>query len=125
MLPHVDPKNGHLSAYNRVLVLGGHDPQAAAVLDQPAPSTALQAQESLCKGGFELVKATPRLGDGSHQGCCALGVGLGRAGRGQVVPEQGVVDVSAAVELDGVLEGDLAGNVVGRGGRCVGFEGVI
>lgn len=43
MLPHVNAENGHLAAHDRVLVLGGHNAQPLCVLDEPAPSAALQA----------------------------------------------------------------------------------
>lgn len=126
MLPHIHTKDGHLTTNNRVLILGRHDAQALRVPDQPPPAAALQPQKGLAKRRLELLEATPRLADFGHQGRRgAAGVGVvGAAGR-QVLPEQRVVDVAAAVELDGVLQRNLPGDVVGRRGGRVRLERVV
>lgn len=132
MLPHVHPENGHLTAaHDGILILGGDDAQPAAVLgsrllDEPAPATTLDAQERSREGLFEAVKAAECLFNLGHQQRGRLRVvGLWCIGGGQVLPEERVVDVAAAVELDSGLLGDLGGDVVGGDGGDVGLQGVV
>lgn len=113
MLPHINTKNGHLPSYNRVLVLGRNNAQALSILDQPSPATSLQTQQCLLESFLESLGATPRLGDLSAEGRRTVRLRVWGAGRAEVLPEEGVVDVTAAVELDGGLQGDLTGDVVG------------
>lgn len=125
VLPHVNAKDGHLAADDGVLVLGRNDTEALCVLDEPAPTASLQAQKGLAKSGLESVQAAPDLVDVGNQSWGTLGVGVGGAGRGEVLPEERVVYVASTIELDGSLEGDLAGDVVGGGGSRVRLEGVV
>lgn len=119
MLPHVDAKDGHLAVNNGVLVLGSDDAQAVRILDQPAPAAALKTEKSLAKRSLEVAEAAPGLGDLSNERRGGSGVGLGGAHRREVLPEERVVDVAAAVELDGALKSNLAGNVGGGDGGGV------
>ena len=125
VLPHVDAEDGDLAAHNRVLVLGRHNAQTLRVLDQPAPATALKPQQCLCHGILKALQGAPCLGDLGHQGRCAIRLCVSRASRCQILPEEGVVDVTSAVELDGTLQGNLTGDVVRRGGRGVGLKSVV
>ena len=122
MLPHINTKDGHLASNNGILVLCGHDAQTLTIFHQPSPSAPLQAEQGLTKRRLEAVERAPDLGDLSDERGRALRLGFGRACGGQVLPEERVVDVSAAVELDGGLKGDLTGDV-GSGG--VRLEGVV
>lgn len=100
MLPHVNAKDRHLTPDDGILVLGGDDAQALGVLDQPSPATSLQTQQGLLEGLLESLEAAPGLGDLGNQGRGAVGLGVWGAGGAQVLPEEGVVDVAASVELD-------------------------
>lgn len=125
MLPHVNAKDGDLAADNRVLVLGGDDAQALRVLDKPAPAAPLQAKKSLVKVALEGVEAAPRALDGADKLGGAVRVCIGGGGGSKILPEKRVVDVAAAVEPNGRLEGNLLGDVVVRGGVCVRLEGDV
>lgn len=125
MLPHVHAEDGHLSPNNGILILRRYYPQALTILDEPPPAAALQAEQGLPKGGLERLGTAPDVVDGGRQAGCAAGARLGGAGRGQVLPEEGVVDVAAAVEADGGLESDLGGDVGGGDGRGVRLEGGV
>lgn len=132
MLPHVHPENGHLTAHDGILILGDDDAQpsillrSSRLLDKPTPTTALDAQEGSVEGLLETLKAAPRLLDLGRQRRGRLRVaGLGSLSGGQVLPEERVVDVPSAVELDGGLLGDLGGDVVGGDGGDVGLQGVV
>lgn len=124
MLPHVHAKDGDKGARHGVLVLGRHDLQRLPVarplsLDEPTPAAALDAQQLGRECLLEGLQAAPGLSDLVDEGRGRL-LGLRRLGagrRGQVLPEQGVVDVAAAVEVDGWLQCDLLVDVVGLG-RC-------
>src|SRR4051794_6171727 len=119
MLPHINADNGDLSTDNWVLVLGCDDAQRAPVLHEPAPAAPLNAEKGSREGLLELFEVSPGLADLDGEGWSNIGVCLGRGGRDEVLPEEGVVDVSSTVELDGSLQGDLGGDIVGRHGQHV------
>lgn len=102
MLPHIHPKNRN-RIRNRVLVLRADNLQLALCLvtNQPSPATALQAHQNSIKSSFKFLHAAPLALDGLFEGRRHVNIGLVRAIGRQVLPEQGVVDVAAAVELDG------------------------
>lgn len=113
MLPGIDTQQGNVLPHDRVLVRVGPDADLARllVLDEPRPPAALDAGQ----GGVELllelvvaaVDVVDSLGQRARGGVTAAGA-LGR----QVLPEEGVVDVPAAVEVDGGFQGDLGRHVV-------------
>jgi hypothetical protein len=80
------------------------------VLDEPSPSTALDAGESSVHLGLELAETTVGGVNGLGQ---SAGGGLATASTlgGQVLPEEGVVKVTTAVEVDGGLESNLGSDV--------------
>lgn len=125
MLPHVNSDDGNLAANDGILVLGGDNPQTVGILNEPTPTTAVDAKKSPVKSSLETVDTSPRLVDGFDEAWGAVGVHIRRGGGGQVFPEERMVDVAAAVEPDSCLEGDLLGDVVGRRGSRVGLEGVV
>lgn len=127
MFPHIHPKNRHLIR-NRILILRRNNLQLAprSISHQPTPSTPLQPQKCSPKRLLELLDR-PVLGlDGRLQdGGGLVDVRLGGGVGGQVLPEEGVVDVATAVELDLLLEVDELGDVVcGEGGGLGGEGGV-
>ena len=127
MLPHIDPKQGH-STGHRVLVLGGHDIQLALgrACHQPAPTTTLDAQQRSIEGFLEVVDRSPLTLDGSLQAWRGGGqLRGGRRGWGQVLPEERVVDVASAVELDLLLQADQGRHVLGLQGRGLGCQGRV
>lgn len=135
MFPHIHPKNRHLIR-NRILILRRNNLQLAprSISHQPTPSTPLQPQKRSPKRLLELLDR-PVLGlDGRLQdGGGLVDVRLGGGVGGQVLPEEGVVDVATAVELDLLLEVDELGDVVcgesgglgGEGGVEVGDIGLV
>ena len=80
------------------------------VLDEPGPSTALNTSQGGVHLVLELVEAAIGGVDGLSQ---VAGGGLTTTSvlGSQVLPEQGVVQVTTAVEVDGGLEGDLCRDV--------------
>lgn len=101
MLPHVDTEYGHALG-NGVLVLGRNDGKTGGLIpDEPAPAAAGDAQQGSVEGGLELVEAAPDSCDFGDELGSRLGLGGRVGGGGQVLPEEGVVDVAAAVEVDG------------------------
>lgn len=111
MLPDVDPEEGNQARrrLQRVLVGPGDHLQAARfrVVAEPAPARALDADGGRAELLLELVDAAERVGEGGAE----FRAGFRRAGR-EVLPEDRVVDVAAAVEAERGLEGDYR---AGRG----------
>ncbi|RBQ80145.1 hypothetical protein VDGD_21157 [Verticillium dahliae] len=125
VLPDVDANNGGLAGRvgDEVLVAGRHDAQNAAaaadvLLDEPAPAAALDADEGARKGVEHGVEGAPGGDDGGGEARGGgLGVlGVGARGRGEVAPEEAVVDVAAGVEAQGRVQGELVGEGGGGGG---------
>lgn len=103
----------HSNGLNAILTYSvGADADLASllVLDEPSPTAALDAGKSGVHLGLELAEATVGgvngLGEGTGGGLTTTSA-LG----GKVLPEQRVVKVTTAVEVDGGLESDLGGNV--------------
>lgn len=113
MLPHVDAEDGHALG-DGVLVLGRDDAETCCVvLDQPAPAAAGDAQQRSVESLLELVKAAPDAGDLGDQAGCGVGRSIRARGGGEVFPEEGVVDVASAVEVECCQNGDAALKRVG------------
>lgn len=133
MLPRVNTENRAELANDRVLVLVRLDADVARldVLDQPCPATALDAREGSVELLLEPVEAAVAVVDGLGEGTrrrltAALRLGC------QVLPEEGVVDVTAwtvvpsvmghsigeercfltSVEVDERLQGNLSGDII-------------
>lgn len=94
------------------------------MLDQPNPATALHTRQRLIELALKCAEAAPvaldflgQLAGGRLTTTLAL--------RRQVLPEQRVVDVAAAVEVDGGLEGDFGGDVGFGFGGGVFLDGVV
>lgn len=109
MLPDVDVDDGHeVGAHIRdeVLVRRRTERQRilSLVVDEPAPAGALDRGSPLVEHLDEVVDGAPALKDGvverTRVGDGALVLGAQR------LPEELVVDVAAAIEADGVGEGD-------------------
>lgn len=113
MLPGVDTQDGAELSDDRVLVGIRLDAHLAGlgILHQPRPAAPLDARERGVELLLEGIEAAVRVVDGGREGA---GRGLAAAlGRGrEVLPEERVVDVTTAVEVDERLEGDLGGDVV-------------
>lgn len=126
MLPHVNANQRHIVAHHRILVLGRDDAQTPlrhGGTDKPPPAGPLHAVEG---GGKLLNQGVVGAERGAHGGGEARRLvtrvlGVVRGGRGEVAPEERVVDVAAAVEADAGEDGDLVGNVGGLGVRGEGL----
>jgi hypothetical protein len=116
VLPGVDAEQGLEGADDGVLVGVGSNGDIMGVLvaDEPDPATALEGGEGLVEGVLEggegAVGAVQGAGEGAGWGLAAVG-----GGRRQVLPEQRVVDVAAAVEVEKGLQGEDGGDVLGFG----------
>src|SRR3954471_24442102 len=101
VLPDVDPEQWRVAVHQwRVLVRGGRDREAGAVVDQPGPAAA----ELRGPGGAELPLELPH---GLEAGRYRLGQRAGRVAtsvRRHDLPEQRVVRVPAAVVADGAAQ---------------------
>jgi hypothetical protein len=125
VLPDINAKDGCV-ADERVLVLGGDDLKllGEGAVTEPSPTGTLNSSGSLVKVLLELVHAAEILLDGALEGA-VLQLSTARAGRSEVLPEQGVVDVAAAVEFDGRLDLDLLAHVLGLDSGGVGLLGGV
>lgn len=95
--------------------------ETGSAAHEPAPARALDGRGGSVELLLELVEGAKSLRDGGLEGAILEGaaVALLLGGRGrEVEPEEGVVDVATAVELEGGLEGDA---LLGGGGLCVGL----
>lgn len=95
MLPRINTEDRTELANNRVLVLVRLDADVAGldVLDQPSPTTTLDASEGGVELLFESVEAAVAVIDGLGESArrrLAAALGLGR----EVLPEESVVDVT-------------------------------
>ena len=91
----------------RVLVGSGDDVELLGlrVVAEPAPAAALDGGDLCVELGLELVEAAKVAVDGILE--CTVGeLTAAVLGRGEVLPEERVVDVAAAIKVDGLLEGD-------------------
>lgn len=102
MLPHIDAKDWHKDVRHRVLIFSSDDLQLllSLGLDKPSPATALDPEELCRKGLLELLQAAPSLFDLGYQRLGCAGLCLRAGSRCQVLPEEAVVDVATAVEVD-------------------------
>lgn len=94
------------------------------VLDEPSPPTALDTSKSSVHLVLELIKAAV----GGVNGLCQrTRRGLTAAGvlRSQVLPEEGVVQVTTTVKVDGGLEGNLSRDVTLGLGLLELLNGVV
>lgn len=134
MLPRINPQNRPKLPHHRILIRirpNLHIPRLR-ILHQPRPPTPLYSGQRSIKLLLERIQAAVaiinRLGEGTGRGL-ASSLALWC----EVLPEQGMVDVSAAVEVDEGLERDLRSDVGGSGrfselfGEVVegGYVGVV
>lgn len=112
MLPGINTEKGLVLANDGVLVRVGANADLARllVLDQPGPAAALNTGQRGVELVLELIEATVGGVDGLGEGA---GGGLTTAGAlgGQVLPEEGVVQVTTAVEVDRRLQSNLGRDV--------------
>lgn len=94
------------------------------VLHEPSPATALNASQSSVHFGLELADATiggvNGLGQSTRRGLTAAST-LGS----KVLPEESVVEVATAVEVDSGLESDLSSDVALSLGLLQLLKGVV
>jgi hypothetical protein len=108
LLPRINTQNRAELTNDRVLVGVRLDLHAAglSVLHQPRPSAALDTRQRSVELLFEGVEAAVAVVDGCGQ-LSGRGLTAALVGRRQVLPEQRVVDVATAVEVDQRLQGNL------------------
>jgi len=120
MLPDIDTNDGDMGQ-ERILVGSGDNLQAlgGGVQAQPSPSRPLNTKSGSVELLLEVVEAAKRLVNGVLQRTGLQNASISlvlRCSRGKVLPEQRVVDMSTAVELESSLEGDTL-----LGGGCLGI----
>lgn len=121
MLPSIHPQQRPKLPNNRILIrirLDGHRARLR-ILHQPSPTRSLDSRQCRIELLLHPIKATIVAVDRLCQGAAgrlASALVLGR----QVLPEETVVDVAAAVEVDEGLSRDERGRVV-LGLRFGGF----
>lgn len=125
MLPSVNTDDG-VVRNERVLVLGGDNLKLGVlgVESEPAPAGALDGGNGSVEAGLQVVERAKVTLDGLLEGT-VVELSTALLGRGKVLPEERVVDVTTTVEFDGTLELDLLANVVARDGRVVSLDGVV
>ena len=118
MLPSIDTQERFELSDDRVLIrIRPHlKSSGLGILHQPSPSAPLYARQFRVHDFLQSIKSSVCLIDGLAQ---LSAWGLSSTGRlgGEVLPEEGMIDVAAAVEVDERLEGNLGGGGFGRGGR--------
>lgn len=124
MLPRIDAQEGDKVASDGVLVGAGDERQLAIlrlVLGQPRPTGALDAGQRGVHLLDEGLERTELGRDGLAERAVGRAAALARGG-GQVLPEEGVVEVAAAVEVEEGSDGGRLGEValglgLGDGGQ--------
>lgn len=126
VLPGINTEKGLVLANNGVLVGVGADTDLAGllVLDEPGPTAALNTSQRGVEIVLELIEAAVGAVDGLAEGA---GGGLTTAGAlgSQVLPEEGVVQVTTAVEVDRRLQGNLGGDITLGLGLLELLNGVV
>ena len=108
MLPSINAQNRTELPNNRILVRirPNLNSTSLGILHQPCPATTLDARKRRVELLLERVKAAIAVVDSSRQGA-RRGLAAALVGRREVLPEEAVVDVAAAVEVDQGLQGNL------------------
>ena len=120
MFPSVDAEQRLIPTNDRILVGVGlnRDVPSLSVLDQPGPARALNSRESSIELLLEIFQTTIRSVDSLRQ-LARRRLATARVLGSEVFPEEGMVEMTAAVEIDQRLEGDLGGNVAAGFRSCV------
>ena len=127
VFPYINAKEGDKtsSGLERILIGTGGDLETAGlgIETEPTPPTSLNGDGGRRHLLFHLLNSAERFGDGSLQGAA----GLDRAGTlgGQVLPEQSVVQMAAAVEFERPFQSDDARNVASRNGGIELLQGSV
>lgn len=127
---HVDTEDRDLALPNHwILILGCHNGQplllASLDLDEPAPTTALDTQQSDIKGFLKLVFVAPSCLDLLHKFGRGSALRVGRACWCEVQPEERVIDVTTTMELDSLLQSDLRCYIGGMHGFNLRLQSCI
>ena len=120
MLPRIDPQQRHILPDNGILIrIRDHfDRIRLRILDQPRPPAALDPRQLRIHHFLQPLHPPVRVVDCSRESARWRTPAAEFSG-GEVLPEEGVVEVAAAVEVD---EG-LQGNFLGGGDGGVEFLG--
>lgn len=126
MLPHINPKKRRIPG-NRILIFRRHNLQLPLrfIRNQPTPPTALNTQQRSREHLLEALVATPLPLNRRLDTRGRFELRLRGAGGDQVLPEEGVVDVAAAVEFDLLLQRNELGDVLGLEGGGLGSQGGV
>jgi hypothetical protein len=108
VLPRINTEDRTELSDNRVLVgiRPNLDSTRLRILDQPRPAAALNSRERSVELLLESVEAAVAVVDSSREGARGR-LAAALVGGREVLPEEAVVDVAAAVEVDEGLECDL------------------
>lgn len=123
MLPRINPQQRLKLPHHRILIRICPYPHLPSlrILNQPSPPTPLNPRQFRIHHLLQALQPTIRLINGALQSPAWLSAPTLARWR-QILPEQRVVDVAAAVEVDEGLQGDL---LRGGGGRGEFFGGGV
>ena len=113
MLPSINTQNRLELPNNWVLirVVPNLHTSSLRILHQPRPTTSLDTRKRRVELLLERVQAAIAIIDSLAERA-GRGLAAALAGGREVLPEEGVVEVAAAVEVDHGLQGDLGGDVL-------------
>jgi hypothetical protein len=113
MLPRINPQNRSKLPNNRILIRirANLNTPRLRILHQPRPPAPLNPRQRGIELLLERIQTAVTIINSRRQ-LARRRLASALAGRRQVLPEQAVVDVAAAVEVDHRLQGDLSGDIV-------------
>ena len=120
MLPRIDSQQRNILPNDRILIrVRSHFHRTRLrILDQPRPPTALNPRQFCIHHLLQPIESPIRVVDCGRETARGASPAAGFRGR-EVLPEKGVIEVAAAVEVDEGLQGDF----LSGGGGGVEFLG--
>lgn len=115
MLPHINTKNGNIRAIDGILVLGSLDLETtlgSTLANQPSPSGTLETKQLSAERLDKGLVRSPAGDNGFAEYGCSGNIIAWRSRWSEVLPEQGVINVTTTVETELLLEGNQGWDIV-------------